>query len=446
MGSYIPNTDQDRREMLEKLGLHSIEQLYEDIPCQVRLKDDLDLPVPLSEMELVRHMKDIAAKNKTVDEYICFLGAGAYDRYIPSVVKHVLVRQEFYTAYTPYQPEISQGTLQAIFEYQTMMCELTGMDVANASMYDGASALAEAVCMACQATGREKVLIARSVHPQSREVVYTYSRFRGIKVHEVGYDDGRVDIQELKRLVSDDVAAVVVQTPNFFGIIEMLDEIAEVVHHFGGLLVVSVNPVSLAVLKSPGSCGADIVVGEGQALGNPLNFGGPYLGFMATTQKLMRRIPGRIVGQTVDLSGNRAFVLTLQTREQHIRREKATSNICSNQALNALAATVYLSVLGREGLKEVALLSMRKAHYAFEKLISEAGCSFMFPAPFFDEFLVKVPVPVEELNRALLDHGIIGGYAVEKDYPELQGGWLVAVTEKRTREEIDALIREVGRL
>lgn len=445
MGRYIPNTDQDRQEMLEKLGLHSIEQLYEDIPCQVRLKDDLDLPAALSEMELVRHMKDIAAKNKTVDEYICFLGAGAYDRYIPSVVKHVLARQEFYTAYTPYQPEISQGTLQAIFEYQTMMCELTGMDVANASMYDGASALAEAVCMACQATGREKALVARSVHPQSREVVYTYSRFRGIKVHEVGYDDGRVDAQELKRLISDDVAAVVVQNPNFFGVIEVLDEIAEVVHHFGGLLVVSVNPISLALLKSPGSCGADIVVGEGQSLGNPLNFGGPYLGFMATTQKLMRRMPGRIVGQTVDLSGNRAFVLTLQTREQHIRREKATSNICSNQALNALAATVYLSVLGREGLKEVALLSMRKAHYAFEKLISEAGCSSMFSAPFFDEFVVKVPVPVEELNRELLEHGIIGGYAVEKDYPELQGGWLVAVTEKRTKEEIDVLVREVGR-
>lgn len=446
MGRYIPNTDQDQQEMLERLGLHSIEQLYEDIPSEVRLRRHLDLPTPLSEMELMRHMRDIAAKNDTVEEYVCFLGAGVYDRYIPSVVKHVLARQEFYTAYTPYQPEISQGTLQAIFEYQTMVCELTGMDVANASMYDGASALAEAVCMACQATGREKVLIARSVHPQSREVIGTYSRFRGIKVQEVGYDDGRVDIEELKQLMTHDIAAVVVQNPNFFGVIEFLEEIAEITHHFGGLTIVSANPISLAVLKPPGQCGADIVVGEGQPLGSPLNFGGPYLGFMATTQKLMRKMPGRIVGQTVDLLGKRAFVLTLQTREQHIRREKATSNICSNQALNALAATVYLSVLGREGLKEVALLSTRKAHYAFKKLISEAGCSPVFSASFFDEFLVKVPVRVEELNRELLRRGIIGGYAVEKDYPELEGGWLVAVTEKRTREEIDMLVSEVGRL
>ncbi|MFO7295510.1 MAG: aminomethyl-transferring glycine dehydrogenase subunit GcvPA [Caldicoprobacter sp.] len=444
MGRYIPNTAQDRQDMLEKLGLHSIEQLYEDIPCEVQLKNSLALPVPLSEMELVNHMRDIAAKNKTVDQYVCFLGAGAYDRYIPSVVRHVLARQEFYTSYTPYQPEISQGTLQAIFEYQTMVCELTAMDVANASMYDGASALAEAVCMACQATSREKVLVARSVHPQSKEVIGTYSRFRGIKVQEIGYADGRVDMEELKRHMDGDVAAVVVQNPNFFGVIELLDEMAEVVHHYGGLLVVSANPISLAVLKPPGHCGADIVVGEGQPLGNPLNFGGPYLGFMATTQKLMRRMPGRIVGQTVDLEGNRGFVLTLQTREQHIRREKATSNICSNEALNALAATVYLSVLGKEGLKEVALLSMRKAHYAFERLISDAGCSPVFSTPFFDEFLVKVSTPVEELNRALLSCGIIGGYAVERDYPELQGGWLVAVTEKRTREEIDALVREVS--
>lgn len=446
MGRYIPNTDRDRQEMLERLGLHSIEQLYEDIPCEVRLRKDLALPAPLSEMELVNHMKALAAKNKTAEEYACFLGAGAYDRYIPSVVKHVLARQEFYTSYTPYQPEISQGTLQAIFEYQTMVCELTGMDVANASMYDGASALAEAVCMACQATGRGKVLVARSVHPQSREVIATYSGFRGIEVQEIGYADGRVDIDELKWHMSRDVAAVAVQNPNFFGVIELLDEIAEVVHQFGGLLVVSANPIALAVLKAPGHCGADIVVGEGQPLGNPLNFGGPYLGFMATTQKLMRRMPGRIVGQTVDLEGIRAFVLTLQTREQHIRREKATSNICSNEALNALAATVYLSVMGKEGLKEVALLSMRKARYAFEKLVSEAGCSPVFSMPFFDEFVVKVPVPVEKLNRALLSCGIIGGYAVEKDYPELQSGWLVAVTERRTKEEIDALVREVGRL
>jgi glycine dehydrogenase subunit 1 len=313
-------------------------------------------------------------------------------------------------------------------------------------MYDGASALAEAVSMACQATGRKKVLIAKSVHPQSRQVVHTYGTFRGIQLCEVGYDDGRLDMEELKHMISKEVAAVVVQNPNFFGIIEPLDEIAELSHSHGALFITSVNPVSLAVLKPPGDAGADIAVGEGQSLGNPLSFGGPYLGFMATTRKLMRRMPGRIVGQTADTSGSRAFVLTIQTREQHIRREKATSNICTNQALNALAATVYLAVMGREGLKKVALLSMQKAHYAYQKLSSQGGCSALFSAPFFDEFAVKSPVPVDELNKKLLESGIIGGYDLEQDYPELKNGWLVAVTEKRTKDEIDMLAGKVGEL
>ena len=446
MGRYVPSTGNDQRAMLDELGLESIDRLFEDIPREVRIKGELNLPEPLSEMELVRHMREIAARNKTVEDYICFLGAGAYDRYIPSVAGHILSRQEFYTAYTPYQPEISQGTLQAIFEYQTMICELTGMEVANASMYDGASALAEAVSMACQATGRKKVLIAKSVHPQSRQVVHTYGTFRGIQLCEVGYDDGRLDMEELKHMISKEVAAVVVQNPNFFGIIEPLDEIAELSHSHGALFITSVNPVSLAVLKPPGDAGADIAVGEGQSLGNPLSFGGQYLGFMATTRKLMRRMPGRIVGQTADTSGSRAFVLTIQTREQHIRREKATSNICTNQALNALAATVYLAVMGREGLKKVALLSMQKAHYAYQKLSSQGGCSALFSAPFFDEFAVKSPVPVDELNKKLLESGIIGGYDLEQDYPELKNGWLVAVTEKRTKDEIDMLAGKVGEL
>ena len=446
MGRYVPSTGNDQRAMLDELGLESIDRLFEDIPREVRIKGELNLPEPLSEMELVRHMREIAARNKTVEDYICFLGAGAYDRYIPSVAVHILSRQEFYTAYTPYQPEISQGTLQAIFEYQTMICELTGMEVANASMYDGASALAEAVSMACQATVRKKVLIAKSVHPQSRQVVHTYGTFRGIQLCEVGYDDGRLDMEELKHMISKEVAAVVVQNPNFFGIIEPLDEIAELSHSHGALFITSVNPVSLAVLKPPGDAGADIAVGEGQSLGNPLSFGGPYLGFMATTRKLMRRMPGRIVGQTADTSGSRAFVLTIQTREQHIRREKATSNICTNQALNALAATVYLAVMGREGLKKVALLSMQKAHYAYQKLSSQGGCSALFSAPFFDEFAVKSPVPVDELNKKLLESGIIGGYDLEQDYPELKNGWLVAVTEKRTKDEIDMLAGKVGEL
>lgn len=446
MGRYVPNTGQDRKEMLDELGLDSIDQLFEDIPYEVRIAGRLNLPEPLSEVELVRHMRELAEKNETVEDYICFLGAGAYDRYIPSVVGHILSRQEFYTAYTPYQPEISQGTLQAIFEYQAMICELTGMEVSNASMYDGASALAEAVIMACQATGRKKVLMARTVHPQSRKVVHTYCRFRDIQLCEVGYDDGRLDVDELKQMISDEVAAVIVQNPNFFGIVELLDEIAEVSHSHGALFITSVNPVSLAVLKPPGNAGADIVVGEGQSLGNPLSFGGPYLGFMATSRKLMRRMPGRVVGQTTDTSGRRAFVLTIQTREQHIRREKATSNICTNQALNALAATVYLALMGREGLKKVALLSMQKAHYAYQRLISQGRCSALFSAPFFDEFVVTSPVPVEQLNEKLLESKIIGGYALERDYPELKNAWLVAVTEKRTKNEIDMLVERVGEL
>jgi len=432
--------------MLEELGLEMVEQLFESIPRDVRIKGNLNLPESLSEMQLVRHMREIAGKNTTVDDYVCFLGAGAYDRYIPSVVGHILSRQEFYTSYTPYQPEISQGTLQAIFEYQTMICQLTGMEVANASMYDGASALAEAVSMACQVTGRKKVLMARSVHPEGRRVVHTYSKFRGIQLDEVGYDDGRLNMEELKSRMSDEIAAVVIQNPNFFGIIESLDEIGEISHAHGALFIASVNPISLAVLKPPGDAGADIAVGEGQSLGNPLNFGGPYLGFMATSQKLMRRMPGRIVGQTVDASGSRAFVLTIQTREQHIRREKATSNICTNQALNALAATVYLALMGREGLKELARLSMQKAHYAYQRLTSQGGCSALFSAPFFDEFAVRSPVPVEDLNKKLLESKIIGGYALERDYPELKGGWLIAVTEKRTKGEIDMLTEKVGEL
>ena len=294
MGRYVPNTGQDRKEMLDELGLDSIDQLFEDIPYEVRIAGRLNLPEPLSEVELVRHMRSWP-KNETVEDYICFLGAGAYDRYIPSVVGHILSRQEFYTAYTPYQPEISQGTLQAIFEYQTMICELTGMEVSNASMYDGASALAEAVIMACQATGRKKVLMARTVHPQSREVVHTYCRFRDIQLCEVGYDDGRLDVDELKQMISDEVAAVVVQNPNFFGIVELLDEIAEVSHSHGALFITSVHPVSLAVLKPPGNAGADIVVGRGNLVIR-LAFS-PYLGFMATSRKLMRRMPGRVVGR-----------------------------------------------------------------------------------------------------------------------------------------------------
>lgn len=444
MSRYISNTQEQQLEMLKELGLKSPEELFKDIPNQVRLHRELDLPAAVSEMELVKSMGSMAKKNSNLEEYTCFLGAGAYDHFVPSVIDQLISRQEFYTAYTPYQPEISQGTLQAIFEYQTMICELTGMDVANASMYDGASALAEAGLMACQATRRSEILVAKTVHPESREVINTYSSFREVQVKEVGYINGQVDLKDLAEKITPNTAAVIVQSPNFFGIIEQLKEIGELAHQNKSLFVVSADPISLALLKSPGELGADIVVGEGQALGNPISFGGPYLGFFATTEKLMRKMPGRVVGETKDKFGKRGFVLTIQTREQHIRREKATSNICSNQALNALTATMYLTLLGKEGLKEVASLCLNKSHYAFNQLVKTGEFSPQFTAPFFKEFVVKSKAPVAGLNKKLWADKIMGGYALGKDYPELADGWLIAVTEKRTRAEIDRLVGKAG--
>lgn len=444
MSRYIPNTYEQQAEMLKETGFKSIDDLFDDIPEGIRFKGRLDLPGAMSEMELVKHMQCLALQNKNLDEYICFLGAGSYDHYVPAVIKSLISRQEFYTAYTPYQPEISQGTLQAIFGYQTMICELTGMDVANASMYDGATALAEAVSMACQVTGRKYVVIPHTMHPESRGVVKTYARFNGINIKETGYDDGQTDFEELCRIISEDTAAVAVQNPNFFGAIEDLKQAAEIAHSKGALLIAYVDPVSLGILKSPGELGADIVVGEGQSLGNSLSFGGPYLGFFAARKNFLRKMPGRIVGQTTDNSGKRGFVLTVQTREQHIRREKATSNICSNQALNALSATIYLSVMGPGGLKKVGEHCVEKSHYAYEKLLETGKFSPCFKAPFFKEFVLKSTVPVEKLNSKLLEEKIIGGYDLGGSYPELAGTWLVAVTETRTREEIDMFVRKAG--
>ena len=446
MSRYIPNTKDERQKMLKEIGYSSIEELFGDIPEEIRLDRDMAIPGPMSEMELLKYMRELASSNKHTGEYTCFLGAGAYDHYIPSAIDHIISRADFYTAYTPYQAEISQGTLQAIFEYQTMICELTGMEVSNASMYDGATAVAEAVLMACQATRRSHVVMAKSMHPEYRQVATTYAKFQDIAVTEIGYRDGMIDIDALEKAVTKDTAAVVIQSPNFFGIIEDIELIAELAHKNKALLIVCADPISLAILKSPGELGADIVVGEGQSLGNPLSFGGPYFGFFATTQKLMRRMPGRIVGETTDKDGNRGFVLTLQTREQHIRREKATSNICTNQALNALMATIYLSLMGREGLKEVAYQCVQKSHYLYDKLIATGLFTPIFKGPFFKEFALKSSIPVDKLNRHLLDKGIIGGYSLKKAYPELDGGWLIAVTEKRTREEMDALVERVGEI
>lgn len=446
MSDYIPNTEAQQQEMLAGIGMTKTEDLFADIPQKVRLKRKLDIPEAMSEMELSAHMRQLASRNRNTDEYACFLGAGAYDHYIPACIPSLLSRQEFYTAYTPYQPEISQGTLQAIFEYQTMICSLTGMDVANASMYDGASALAEAASMACQTTGRHEILVAASAHPESRQVLSSYSRFSGNKVTELCYQDGRLDMVSLDEKLSANTSAVILQSPNFFGIIEDVKEIAEMAHRKGALCIVSCDPISLAILKSPGELGADIAVGEGQPLGNPLSFGGPYLGFFAARKKFLRRMPGRIVGETVDKNERRAFVLTVQTREQHIRREKATSNICSNQALNALAATIYLTVMGKQGLRKVAMLCTQKAHYAYQHLLETGAFTPCFQAPFFKEFTVQFNGDVSNLNDKLMEQGIIGGFALEKEYPSLKNGYLVAVTEKRTKEEIDRFVRKAATL
>ncbi|MFC4769130.1 aminomethyl-transferring glycine dehydrogenase subunit GcvPA [Effusibacillus consociatus] len=437
--SYIPNTEADRKTMLDSLGLQNVEDLFSDIPESVRLKRELNLPPAWSEIELNRNFAAMANKNANLEEYVSFLGAGAYQHYIPSVVDAIISRSEFYTAYTPYQPEISQGILQAIFEYQTMVCELTGMDVSNASMYDGPSAMAEAGIMACAATRRSKLLISRGVHPEYREVVKTYAYGQNIEVEEIALEDGRTSLQDLEAKLGSDIAGVLVQYPNFFGSIEDIKAISELSHQHKALFVTAVNPIAMGILEAPGAFGADIVVAEGQSLGNPVAFGGPYLGMLATTKELVRRVPGRVVGQTADLDGRRAFVLTLQAREQHIRREKASSNICSNQALNALAATVYLTYMGKQGLQDVAKLNLQKAHYAHKKLSGIKGIEPLFQAPFFNEFAVKLNGNPANVNKKLLDAKIIGGYDLGRSYPEYTGGMLFAVTELRTKEEIDLL-------
>ncbi|AEF95116.1 glycine dehydrogenase (decarboxylating) subunit 1 [Desulfotomaculum nigrificans CO-1-SRB] len=441
---FIPHTEEERRQMLAALKINHTDQLFQDIPEEVRLKRDLNVAGGLSEMELSRHMADLAKLNSGTDEYICFLGAGAYDHYVPSAVKHILSRSEFYTAYTPYQPEISQGVLQSIFEYQSMIRILTGMDAANASMYDGASALAEAALMACATTKRDAVVVARTVHPEYRETLNTYMSGPGIKVTEVNYRDGVTTVQEAAKVLDKNTAALLVQYPNFFGCIEDLTGLAEAAHAVGALLVVCADPVALGLLKSPGQCGADIVVGEGQALGLPLSYGGPYVGFLACKDKFLRRMPGRIVGQTVDVDGKRSYVLTLQAREQHIRRDKATSNICSNQALCALAVTVYLSLVGKKGLRQVAESCVQKTAYTRDLLAKIPGYELPWTTPVFKEFVIKTSRAPAEINRQLLRHNILGGLDLGLYYPELAGHMLICVTEKRSQQEIELLAQRLG--
>lgn len=441
---YLPNTDADRSQMLEALGLSSVEELFADIPSRVRFQGKLDLPPRMSELELVRHMDELAGRNGDASKYACFRGAGAYDHFIPSVVRHITGRAELYTAYTPYQPEVSQAVLQTIYEFQTMICELTGMEVANASMYDAATAVAEAAIISSYSLpGRRKVVVSSALHPEYRATLRTYARGPGLEVVEVPTEGGVTPASALARAVDAGTACVIAQQPNFFGCLEEMEALGEVAHAAGAHFAACVDPISLGILKPPGEYGADFAVGEGQSLGVPLGFGGPHLGFFAATGKLMRRMPGRIAGVTVDADGERGFVLTLQTREQHIRREKATSNICSNQALCALAATVYLSLMGKQGLREVAEQCVKKTRYAQEEL-EKAGYPRAFPAPFFREFAVRSPYPVERVNAALLKDKIVGGAELGRWYPELQDSLLIAVTEKRTRQEIDALVAGMG--
>lgn len=441
MHRYIPNTDADTKRMLDVIGVNNLEDLFNDIPKELQLGRELDLEGPYSEMEIIRHMKELSGKNTSIDELTCFLGAGAYDHYIPSIIKHLAGRSEFFTAYTPYQPEISQGTLQAIFEYQTMICNLTGMDVTNASMYDGATACGEAAVMAADNTRRKSIVVSNTVHPEVRKVLKSYLELRDIELVEVNMAEGVTDIDHLKSVVSKETAAVIIQSPNFFGIIEDLTEAEKIIHENKGLLINYVDPISLGILKSPGELGVDIVVGEGQSLGNSLNFGGPYLGFLATTTKLIRKMPGRIIGQSDDVDGKRAFVLTLQAREQHIRRYKATSNICSNQGLVALMASMYLTTLGKEGIREVAMQSTQKAHYAFNELTKNGKFKPLFNKPFFKEFAVTSDLDPTKVNGELFKNGILGGYELRKEYAEMENGLLLCVTEKRTKEEIDKLAK-----
>ena len=441
MYPYIQNTKEDIKRMLETIGVDSVDHLFSDIPEDIRFDRELDLKPSMSEMEVRKYLTDMSKKNLTINDLTCFLGAGAYDHYIPSVVKHITSRSEFYTSYTPYQPEVSQGTLQYIFEYQTLICKLTGMEVANASLYDGGTAIAEAAIMATNITRKDQLVISKTVNPQYREVLKTYAHLQNLEVIEVDEAEGVTNLDELKKNVTDKTAAVIVQSPNFFGIVEDLKAIEEIAHsQKKTLFVTCVDPISLGILKSPGSLGADIVVGEGQSLGISLQFGGPYLGFIAVNKAHMRRLPGRLVGETVDANGKRAFVLTLQAREQHIRREKATSNICSNQGINTLAAAVYLVTLGKQGLREVAARSTQMAHYAYSEMIKSGKFKPLFNKPFFKEFAVTSDIDADTVNKKLLDEKILGGYALEKDYPQYKNGILYAVTEKRTKEEIDKLI------
>ena len=440
---YLPKSPAERQEMLAAIGVQSVEELFSTIPETYRLKKPLNLPGPLSEPEVIAYFRARAAENSV--GYTSFLGAGVYNHLQSVITDTVLQRGEFLTSYTPYQAEISQGTLQAIFEFQTLMCQLTGQEVANASMYDGSTATTEAVLMAERLTGKRRVLVARSVHPEYREVLKTYAKNSGLSVEEIGYTPaGTLDVKGLQSALRDDVCAVVVQSPNFFGAMESLGSLAEAAHASGALLVTAITEgVALGVMKPPAE--ADIVAMEAQSFGLAPSYGGPFAGVIATKEKFVRQMPGRLAGQTVDLEGRRGFVLTLATREQHIRREKATSNICTNQALCALAATVHLTLLGKEGLREMAEQNLAKAQFALKELETIPGVKRTFAAPFFNEFVVELPRSVRMVNAALLKEKIVGPFVLGAAYPELTKHALVCVTETTSRAEIERMVAAVKR-
>ena len=436
---YLPNSDSDRAAMLKATGRSNVEEFFDRIPEEVRLEGRLNLPGPLSEPEILEFFRQAA--RRSTREYVSFLGAGAYSHYVPVAVKALLSRGEFFTAYTPYQAEISQGTLQAMFEFQTLMTQLTGMEVGNASLYDGSTATTEAVLMAMRVTRRHRVLVASTLHPEYREVLKTYTKHQPTELQQIPYDEsGQLDLAALESSLNTETAAVVVQSPNFFGTVERTARIAEAVHRSGALLVVTITePLALAVVKPPRE--ADIVCGEAQSFGVGVAFGGPYVGFLTAKQKFLRQMPGRLVGQTVDTEGRRGFVLTLATREQHIRREKATSNICTNQSLCALAVTIYLSLLGKNGLKRLAEQNLAKAYYAARQLAAIPGVTIPFAGPHFNEFVVRPPGDAEQLLAALQKQKIIGGLHLGRFYPELKNYLLVCLTETVSREAIDRVVQ-----
>ena len=435
---YIPNSRDERRAMLADIGLDRIEDLFDQIPEQLKLKEEIGIGEPLSEPELLDYFRGLASKNAV--DYQSFLGAGAYSHFIPVIIDSLISRAEFFTAYTPYQPELSQGTLQYTFEFQTMICQLAGMEVANASLYDGSTAVAEAVLMAHRVTRRNRFVIADTLHPQYREVVSAYTKNLDLTL-DLAQHDERGTFDQRSFGVDKETAAIVVQSPNFFGCIEDVAALAEAAHEAGALLVVAVTePMSLGILKPPGACGADIIAGETQSFGIPLSYGGPYCGMFATLDKHVRQMPGRLVGEARDAQGRRGYVLTLSTREQHIRREKATSNICTNQGLFALMTTVYLATMGKRGVQEVARQNLQKAHYAASEIGKLDGFGLKFAAPFFNEFVVRTPQPAAEIAERLLDKEIIGGVALERYYPEMKDSLLLCVTETTKKQAIDNLV------